>query len=48
MVTPPMDEQSKKRELQKVPTRRLLASIKREMRKTMRASDAPRKPLKKK
>lgn len=42
-----MDEQSKKLELQKVSTRKLLASIKREIRKTVRASASPGKPLKK-
>jgi len=43
-----MDEQSKKRELQKVPMRKLLASVKQEIRKTMKASASPRKPLKSK
>jgi len=43
-----MNEQSRKRELQKVPTRKLLASIKREIRKTVKASAPSGKPLKKK
>ena len=43
-----MDEQSKKREIQKVPTRKLLASIKREIRKTIKVSESSGKPLKKK
>jgi len=43
-----MDEQSKKRELSKVPTRKLLASIKREIRKTVQPCASPGKPMKKK
>lgn len=43
-----MDEQSRKRELQKVPTRKLLAAIKRDIRKTMKVSASPGKPLKSK
>jgi hypothetical protein len=43
-----MDEQSRKRELQKVPTRKLLATVKQDIRKAMKASASPGKPLKKK
>lgn len=41
-----MDELSKKRELRKVPTRKLMAAIKQDIRKTMKMSDSPRKPHK--
>jgi hypothetical protein len=41
-----MDELSKKRELQKVPTRKLLAAIKQDIRKTVKASASLCKPLK--
>jgi hypothetical protein len=43
-----MDEKSKQIEMKKVPTRSLLASLKKDMRKAMRASASPSKPLKKK
>lgn len=43
-----MDELSKKRELQKVPSRSLLAAMKKQMRREIKASASPRKPLKKK
>jgi hypothetical protein len=43
---PPMDEQSKQREIKKVPTRKLLASVKQDIRKTMKASFSSGKPLK--
>jgi hypothetical protein len=43
-----MDEQSKKQELSKVPTRRLLAAIKRDIRRQLRTSASPAKPKKKK
>jgi hypothetical protein len=42
-----MNEQQKKEQLQRVPTRTLLASIKRDIRKTLKASASP-KPKKKK
>jgi hypothetical protein len=44
----PMDEKSKHVEIKKVPTRSLLASLKKDMRKVMRPSASPSKPLKKK
>lgn len=43
-----MDDQSKSIEIRKVPTRKLLASVKLDIRKTMQASPSPRKILKKK
>ncbi len=43
-----MDEQSKQIEIRKVPMRKLLASVKLDIRKTMQASPSPRKPLKEK
>lgn len=43
-----MDEQSKQREIKKVPMRKLLASVKLDIRKTMTASASPPKPNKKK
>lgn len=43
-----MDEQSKKRELKKVPMRKLMASVKQDIRKTLQASASAGKPLKKK
>jgi hypothetical protein len=42
-----MDEKEKKEALQRVPTRKLLASIKRDLRKTMHASRSVLKPKKK-
>ena len=41
-----MNEKQKREELKKIPTRKLLASIKRDLRKAMRPS-APPKPKKK-
>ena len=41
-----MDEKQKRAELKKVPTRRLLASIKRDLRKVMHASRSAAKPKK--
>ncbi len=41
-----MDEKSKQVEIRKVPTRSLLASLKKDIRKTMQASPSARKPLK--
>ena len=41
-----MDDLSKKRELQKVPTRKLLAAIKRDIQKSLKPSYSPGKPLK--
>jgi hypothetical protein len=43
-----MDEMSRKRELQKVPMRKLLATVKQDIRKTLKASESPGKPFKKK
>jgi len=43
-----MDAVSKKRELSKVPTRKLLASLKLDIRRQMRASDSAPKRKKKK
>lgn len=43
-----MDEISRKRELEKVPMRKLLATVKKDIRKTMKASASPGKPLKNK
>ncbi len=43
-----MDEQSKKQELQKVPTRKLLATIKQGIRREIKASGSRRKQLKQK
>jgi hypothetical protein len=43
-----MDEISRKLELKKVPMRKLLAAVKQDIRKTMKASASPGKPLKKK
>jgi hypothetical protein len=48
MGASPMDEQSKKQELQKVPTRKLLSAIKQDIRKTMKEATARGKPLKRK
>jgi hypothetical protein len=42
-----MDEKQKKEQLKRVPTRTLLASIKRDIRKALRSAPAP-KPKKKK
>jgi hypothetical protein len=42
-----MDEKSKQQELKKVPTRKLLASLKLDIRKQMRASSPASKPNKK-
>jgi hypothetical protein len=42
-----MDEKQKKEQLRRVPTRTLLASIKRDIRRTIHAAPAP-KPKKKK
>jgi len=41
-----MDEKQKREELKKVPTRKLLASIKRDLRKVMHASRSASKPKK--
>jgi hypothetical protein len=41
-----MDEKQKREELKKVPTRKLLASIKRDLRKSLRASASASKPKK--
>ena len=43
-----MDEMSRKRELQRVPTRKLLASVKQDIRKQLKVSASAGKPLKKK
>jgi hypothetical protein len=43
-----MDEMSRKRELKKVPMRKLLAAVKQDIRKQLQASASPGKPLKKK
>jgi hypothetical protein len=43
-----MDEQSKQAELKKVPTRSLLASLKKDMRRAIHATASSGKPLKKK
>jgi hypothetical protein len=45
---PPMDEISQKREIQKLPMRKLLAVVKQDIRRTIKASASPGKPLKKK
>jgi hypothetical protein len=42
-----MNEKEKKESLQRVPTRKLLASIKRDLRKQLRASASAPKPKKK-
>ena len=42
-----MDEKTKREELKRVPTRKLLASIKRDLRKSLRASASAAKPKKK-
>jgi len=41
-----MDEKAKREELKRVPTRKLLASIKRDLRKAMHASRSAAKPKK--
>ncbi len=41
-----MDEKSKQIQIRKVPTRKLLASVKLDIRKAMRASASPPKPKK--
>ena len=41
-----MDAKQKREELKRVPTRKLLASIKRDLRKSLQASESP-KPKKK-
>jgi hypothetical protein len=43
-----MDELSRKRELQKVPTRKLLASLKQSIRRELRPAASAGKPKKKK
>jgi hypothetical protein len=43
-----MDEKSKQIEMKKVPTRSLLASLKKDMRRTLQATASAGKPLKKK
>jgi hypothetical protein len=43
-----MDEASRKRELQKVPTRKLLAAVKQSIRKELQPTASARKPKKKK
>jgi len=42
-----MDAKQKREELKKVPTRKLLASIKRDLRRSLRPSAAAAKPKKK-
>jgi hypothetical protein len=42
-----MNEQQKKEQLQRVPTRTLVASIKRDIRKTLRASESSKQKKKK-
>jgi hypothetical protein len=42
-----MDAKQKREELKKVPTRKLLASIKRDLRRAVRASASAAKPKKK-
>ena len=41
-----MDEKAKREELKQIPTRKLLASIKRDLRKAMHASRSASKPKK--
>lgn len=41
-----MDEVSRKRELQKLPMRKLLAAVKRDIRRQLKASASPSKPKK--
>jgi hypothetical protein len=41
-----MDAKEKREELKRIPTRKLLASIKRDLRKAMRASRSAAKPKK--
>jgi hypothetical protein len=43
-----MDPKSKQVEMKKVPTRKLLASVKLDIRKTLKESPKPPKPMKKK
>jgi len=43
-----MDQQSKRAEIKKVPMRKLLASVKLDIRKTLKESPKPPKPLKRK
>jgi hypothetical protein len=43
----PVNEKSKQQELKKVPTRKLLASLKLDIRRTMRASASASKPKQK-
>lgn len=43
-----MDEMSRKRELQKVPTRKLLAAVKKDIREQLQPSAASGKALKRK
>jgi hypothetical protein len=45
---PPMDEMSRKRELKKVPMRKLLAAVKQDIRRTLQPSASSGKQLKKK
>jgi hypothetical protein len=45
---PPMDEMSQKREIQKLSMRKLLAVVKRGIRREIKASGSPRKSMKKK
>lgn len=42
-----MNEQEKREQLKRVPTRTLLASIKKDIRKTLKAAKATSKPMKK-
>jgi hypothetical protein len=48
MGASPMDEQGRKQELQKVPTRKLLATIKQTIRREIKASGSRSKLMKKK
>jgi len=43
-----MDEMSRKRELQKVPMRKLMSAVKHDIRKQLKMSASPGKSLKKK
>jgi hypothetical protein len=45
---PPMDEISRKRELKKVPMRKLLAAVKQDIRRILKASAPSDKSMKKK
>jgi hypothetical protein len=45
---PPVDQEGKRIEIKKVPTRKLLASVKLDIRREIKAASSPSKPLKKK